>query len=93
MPDSVDVRPASSVPQRASRIARRHRVHDLTEVASCAWCDRIRVGDRWLDAADAMDLLPPTPEGFPHSFPLTSCADCLERLERLRAKRAKEETG
>ena len=44
----------------------------------CAWCERIKVDDEWVDAAEvqAMRLTPETPGYHTHGI----CPDCFAEL-------------
>jgi hypothetical protein len=58
---------------------------DLNEITSahellvrCAWCERIKTGDEWVDVAEvqAMRLTPDAPEHHSHGI----CPDCFAKL-------------
>jgi hypothetical protein len=52
---------------------------------ACAWCDRIRLGGRWVSETEAIDLLRSFEHALPPSFTVTTCATCRSRIERRRA--------
>ena len=57
---------------------------DLNEITAshgllvrCAWCERIKRGDEWVDAeVQAMRLTPDAPEHHSHGI----CPDCFAKL-------------
>ena len=49
--------------------------HEL--LVRCAWCERIKRGDEWVDAeVQAMRLTPDAPEHHSHGI----CPDCFAKL-------------
>jgi hypothetical protein len=62
--------------------------HDLNETAfadavlvRCAWCERIKVGDEWVDVAEvrAMRLIPEARQHHSHGI----CPNCFAKLTPL----------
>ncbi len=59
--------------------------HELNEtpradavLVRCAWCERVKVNDEWVDVAEvrAMRLRPEAPEHHSHGI----CPDCFAEL-------------
>lgn len=60
-----------------ARIVPRRRARILT---ACAWCERIRLGDRWVDAAPAIAHLRTYEWKRPPQFTHGICDPCLAAL-------------
>jgi hypothetical protein len=58
---------------------------DATMLTACAWCERIRLGDRWVDAARAIAHLRTYEWRRPPQFTHGICETCLEVVERRRS--------
>src|SRR3954447_8728751 len=66
------------------RIVPRRRARMLT---ACAWCERIRLGDRWVDAVQAIAHLRTYEWKRPPQFTHGICRACLaEQLGKRRRK-------
>ena len=56
-------------------------------VTACAWCDRVLLGHRWVEAQEAIQRLRTYENDAPPSFTHTICDPCSDNLERRRAAR------
>lgn len=66
----------------ASRIVPRRTARMLT---ACAWCERIRLDGRWVDAARAIAQLRTYEWERPPQFTHGICEACFEEVERRRS--------
>jgi hypothetical protein len=73
-----------TAPTLIARIVPRRRATMLT---ACAWCERIRLGDRWVDAVRAIAHLRTYEWKLPPQFTHGICDPCL--AEQI-AKRKRE---
>lgn len=57
-----------------------HNHESADWLTACAWCDRIRTGDTWVETQAAADTRSARSLRFTHSI----CPDCFDRLEHVR---------
>jgi hypothetical protein len=73
----------SAPTSRIARIAPRRSARMLT---ACAWCERIRLGDRWVDAVRAIAHLRTYDWTRPPQFTHGICEPCLAELLARRGR-------
>jgi hypothetical protein len=67
---------------KSEAVAENRDLNEITSAAEllvrCAWCERIKTGDEWVDVAEvrAMRLTPEAPEHHSHGI----CPDCFAKL-------------
>lgn len=59
-------------------------------LTACAWCDRVRLGDAWVEAEDAIRRLRTYENDAPPSFTHTICESCFDDLERRHSEKPHE---
>ena len=79
-------------PRRAARDHEARRRSESSQEAAtatrfitvCAWCERVRVGGRWLEMADAIVRLRTFEWAEPPDLTHGICEDCFGRLAEAR---------
>ncbi|HVU76562.1 MAG TPA: hypothetical protein VHC67_03200 [Gaiellaceae bacterium] len=56
-----------------------------TLVTVCAWCDRVRLANGWVETEDAIRRLRTYEDAAPPAFTHTICECCFENVRRRRS--------